>query len=56
MPENVLNDCQSGMEIEISSVPEDSATAIVEIHNEDSLSFYMFSYIFIVVSSIIDEF
>ena len=43
------------MEIESHSVPEDSTT-VIEVHNEDSLSLGLFSYISIVISIIIDEF
>ena len=50
LPEIEL-DCHTGMEIETRSVPEDSTT-VVEVHNEDSFSLGLFSYI----SIIIDEF
>ena len=43
------------MEIETRSIPEDSTT-VIEVHNEDSLSFGLFSSIYVVISIIIDEF
>ena len=51
----IEHDCHTGTEIETCSVPEDS-TITVEVHNEDSLSLGLFSYISIVISIIIDEF
>ena len=47
--------CHTETEIEISSVPEDS-TITVEVNNEERMSLDIFSYIYIVVSIIIEEF